>query len=299
MAILVTGASGFIGSYFLREALGRGEGVIAYDINLPDPRLVGPIDGLNAVRGSVLESGRIVETIKNHDVKEIVHLASLLTMQSQRDPIAAVDVNIKGTINILEASRLFDINRIIFASSQAVYGRTAERLIDEDYPKKPCTIYGIFKLASELLGMNYNELYGIGFIALRFPLVYGMGKSRGFNLIERLIETGSATARGEQRYEPLYVKDAARALFSALRAYGVKHKAFNIGSGQLLSIWEILDIIRKFIPTASIRMEAGEDLSYCTRGLLNSERAQMELSFRPIYDFEKGVEDYLSMLHRK
>jgi len=299
LAILVTGAAGFIGSYFLNEALGKGEDVVAYDINPPDPRLVGPINKLTVVRGDILNLKEISRTIKDYGIKEIVHLASLLTSPSQKDPMKAIDVNIKGTLSVLEASRLSGIDRIVFASSQAVYGHTAEQPIDEDHPKNPCTIYGISKLASELLGMNYNELYGMRFIALRFPLVYGVGKTRGFNVIEQLIESGSATVRGDQKYEPLYVKDAARALFLALRAQGIKHHVFNIGSGQMLSLWEMVGIIKKFVPIASIKIEAGRDLSYCTRGPLNCERARRELLFEPVYDFERGVEDYLIMLNRR
>jgi UDP-glucose 4-epimerase len=299
LAILVTGAAGFIGSYFLSKALREGEDVVAYDINPPNPRLVGSVDGLTVVRGNVLDLRGISRTIEDYGIKEVVHLASLLTSPSQKDPMKAIDVNIKGTLSVLEASRLFGIDRIVFASSQAVYGHTSEQPIDEEHPKNPCTIYGISKLASELLGMNYNELYGMSFIALRFPLVYGMGKARGFNIIEQLIESGSATVRGDQKYEPLYVKDAAKALFLALRARGIKHHIFNIGSGQMLSLWEMVEIIKKFVPTASIKIEAGRDPSYCTRGPLNCERARRELSFEPMYDFEKGVEDYFIMLNRK
>lgn len=281
------------------EALKRGESVVVYDVIPPKTRSAELAGKLAAVEGDILDLDRISETIKGYGIKEIVHAASLLTAPSQRDPMLAVDVNVKGTLNVLEASRLHDVKRVVFTSSQAVYGYTAECPIDEDYPKNPCTIYGTLKLASELLGMNYSELYGIEFIALRFPLVYGMGKRRGFNAVEQLIESGSTTVRGWQKYELLYVKDAARALFLALRALGPKHRAFNIGSGQMLSFQEMAEVVRKFLPGASVRVEAGRDTSYCTRGPLNCERARRELSFEPAYDFEKGVEDYLRMLRNR
>ena len=296
---MVTGGAGFIGSYFLDEALGRGEDVVVYDVIPPKIRSAELMGKLAAVEGNILDLDKIAETIKGYGVKEVVHAASLLTAPSQKDPMLAIDINVKGTLNVLEASRLHDVNRVVFTSSQAVYGYTAECPIDEDHPKNPCTIYGILKLTSELFGSNYGELYGIEFIALRFPLVYGMGKRRGFNAVEQLIESGSAVVRGDQKYEPLYVRDAAKALFLALRARRVEHRAFNIGSGQMLSFQEMVEVVRKFLPAVSARVEAGRDISYCTRGPLNCERARRELSFEPAYDFEKGVEDYLRMLSNK
>jgi nucleoside-diphosphate-sugar epimerase len=138
---------------------------------------------------------------------------------------------------------------------------------------------------------------------LRFPLVYGYGRRSGYGIIEELIEKplkGEVpVVQGNQKFEPLYVKDAAKSILLSLISNKIKHNTFNIGSGEMLTYIEMVEIIRRIIPNASIKItEIKNNIrakAYCTRGPLNFRRAQDELGYYPEYNFERGVKDYLKI----
>ncbi len=206
-------------------------------------------------------------------------------------------MNVEGTLNVLEAARLMDIDKVVFTSSEAVYGVTKEVLIDEDYPKKPISIYGVTKLTAEYIGLKYSDLYGLDFIALRYPMLYGYGISltgtRPINyIIESAVMGKPAVLRfsGHMKVEPLYLKDAVQAVELALKTKKPPAKIYNIGIGKIYSLHEICDIVKKYIVNAQCSF--GEDpgvLIYPARGPLSIKRAREELGYEPKYDPPKGI----------
>ncbi|MEM3755306.1 MAG: NAD(P)-dependent oxidoreductase [Candidatus Bathyarchaeia archaeon] len=312
MSLLVLGGAGFISSYFIAKALKSNifEKVIVYDHDIKNNTLSIPLfkdllkeNNLILIEGNVLNSTKLFETIRKFEVDQMVHTISLLTKASQEDPMSALDLNIKSLIIALEAARIFDFKKIIYTSSQAVYGYTEEKIIDEEYPKNPNTMYAITKFCGELIGLNYKEEHGINFICLRFPLVYGYGRRRGYGIIEELIEKpllGEVPiVQGNQKFEPLYVKDAAKSILLSLISSKIRHNIFNIGSVEMLTYEEMINIIRRVIPGASVKIVEIKDnirtKAYCTRGPLNFKKAQEELGYYPEYNFEKGIKDYLEI----
>jgi len=190
MNVLVTGGTGFIGAHVIRGLLNAGHQAVAFDF-LPDAdSLTDVADKIKIVRGDVQDLPTILAIIKNFGVTHVVHTPSMLTKDSQEKPSLALNVNVLGTVNILEAARLMDLRKVTYMSSTAVYGITEEgQLIDEEYPKRPVTIYGATKLLCEHYGENYSRDYHIGFAALRFPIVYGPGQSyRGFSSFKEIVE---------------------------------------------------------------------------------------------------------------
>jgi nucleoside-diphosphate-sugar epimerase len=312
MSLLVLGGAGFIPSYFVAEAVksNRFDKIVVYDNDIKNNTLNIPIfneiikdNRLLLVKGDALNAIKLFEIIRKFKIKNVVHAISLLTAASEEDPIGALDVNVKSLILTMEAARIFDFEKIIYISSQAVYGYTEEKTIDEEYPKNPNTIYAITKFCSELIGIHYKEEYNLNFIALRFPLVYGYGRRRGYGIIEDLIEKPlvgeTPVVPCDQKFEPLYVKDAAKAILLSLMSYRRKHNIYNIGSGEMLSYKEMIKIIQEIIPNASIKILGTKDSirakAYCTRGLLNLKKAKEELNYLPEYDFRKGIKDYLEI----
>lgn len=303
MRALVTGGFGFIGWHISRELSSRGDEVAALSRNPPSDIS----DGIKAIKGDVSHLSSVISALKESGAEFIVHSAALLTAESQRNPVLSFDVNVKGALNVLEAARLMDLRRVIFISSTAVYGITREgEPVGEDYPKNPVTLYGAQKLFAEHLGENYRNNYGLSFVALRLPIVYGPGQSRrGFSAFKEIVEKpllgekAVVEVGGDQKYDAVYVKDVARSVWLASRAGDLRHSAFNIGAGNQCTLWDLAGIVKKYVPGARIEIGPGFDIAEPIRGPLDLRRAKEELGYVPTYDLENGVKDYIETISGK
>jgi UDP-glucose 4-epimerase len=304
MRVLVTGGTGFVGGHVIRELLRQGHEAVAFDIITNSDALADVATRVQIVRGDVQEITLLIDIVKKFGITHVVHTASLLTTESQRRPWAALSVNVGGTVNILETARIMNIAQVVFMSSTAVYGITKEgELIDEDYEQRPVTIYGATKLFCEHYGANYNKDYGIGFTALRFPIVYGPGQTyRGFSSFKEVVEKpivgmpAKVPYGGDHKYDGVYVKDVARAIVSACVNNKTEHRAFNIGTGVMWSLKDLANVVRKFVPDAAFDIGPGFDVAEPVKGPLSIARAKKELGYEPKFDLEAGVADYIQTM---
>jgi nucleoside-diphosphate-sugar epimerase len=304
LRVLVTGGTGFIGGHVLRGLRKKGADAVAFDA-VPSTEWISDIVGeIGIVRGEVQDLPSIIAAIKKFEITHIVHTASLLTMAAFERPLTAFNVNILGTANILEAARLMDISQVTYTSSTAVYGFTERgKVIDEEHPQKPASLYGVAKLLGEQYGSVYNQDYGVGFNALRFPIVYGPGQSRrGISSIKEVVEKAvrgmqsKVPVGGDQEYDTVYVKDVADGIISACFARKTPHRIFNIGLGVTHTLRDVAKIVATLVAGANFDIGPGEDPAEPTRGPLNIERARTELGYTPKFDLDKGVSDYVRTL---
>lgn len=311
MSVLVTGGCGYLGLHVLKRLSEEGWSVVGYDLNIVGENLLKQFYRVDTtkvklVRGDVLEITKILETVRRYGITHIVHLATLLTRESEENPPRAFKVNVESTINLLEISRLVDIEKFVFASSEAIYGITGDELIREDRPKNPISIYGITKLTAEYVGFRYRENHGIDFIALRYPMIYGPGAyAGGARLINYIVEGAikgvpvTIQFSGRMRVEPLYVYDAATAVHLALRSENTVSGAYNIGVGRIYSLAEIVDVLRELYPNVNVSFgETPGYFIYPVQGPLSIERARSELGFRPVYDLATGIKHYAQTLFK-
>ena len=301
MSVLITGGTGLIGGHTMRALLQRGEKVIAYDAFPATEHVDDILQDITIVKGDITDLSDLIRVIKEQGVDRIAHLASLLTPDAQKAPMTAYRVILGGTMNVLEAARILDIRRIVFASSIAVYGETPGGPFNEDHPKNPTNIYGALKIAAEHIGMNYYRDYSVDFVALRFPLVYGRGGVRGFRYVEEIVGkcARKLTARIPQsdfKWELVYGPDAGDAVSRALYASPsqLEHRAFNIGSGELYSFPEVAEIFREIMPEAKIELTGGYSSQRPTRGIFDLSRARDELGYEPKYGVRVGMRDFLN-----
>ncbi|MDP2718414.1 MAG: NAD(P)-dependent oxidoreductase [Dehalococcoidia bacterium] len=178
MAVLITGA-GLVGSQIARLEVERGERPVLMDIAFNNEAL-SSIVAVGAVRlfpGDVLNSLALARVIKEENITRIIHTAAnpMLTAGAQQDPYGAVRLNIMGTANVLEAARIFKLERVVFCSSnvlQSYVDRGGDKGAGgEEFPR-PTSIYASTKLTCENLGLNYTA-FGVDFVAVRFAAVFG------------------------------------------------------------------------------------------------------------------------------
>lgn len=271
MTTLITGGTGLIGSSLAEKLLARSERVVLFDAAPAEARLA-PLrtygDHLQPVRGDVQALGELVDAIHRHRVTAIVHLAFLLGGEANLVPERATRINILGTVNALEAARLTGVERVLLASSIAVYGSDDQYLPDllplrEDVPLHVCRtlpIYGGGKVHTEHLAQAYAQYHGLVVGGLRPSIVYGWGRERGSSaflgeLIDKPAVGQPATVRfGDASVSLVYVEDVAEqylALLTADRAVLARRRFFNTG-GDTCTIRELADTVKRLIPSARI-----------------------------------------------
>ncbi len=235
--IYVTGADGFIGSHLIERALDCGLDVIAHCHSSPK-RIPHHIqDKCKIVIGDV----RAKESLKDiEDCDAVYHLAAMsLVPRSIDDPFTALDVNFRGTFNVLDAIRGKGI-KFIFTSTSHVYGIPQYLPIDEKHPLEPTTPYGASKLAADRLTRAFGECYGIPFVILRLFNIYGPRQDAHFIvptiikqcLEERHISLGSGLAIRDF----LHVNDLVAILLQCRRSDALLNGTFNVGAGMTISI---------------------------------------------------------------
>ena len=200
MAILITG-SGLLGSQIARLEVERGELPVVLEI-APQPEALADIVAIKELRliqGDVLNPLDLARICREEKISRMIHTAAnpLLTVGAQKNPYASVQLNIMGTMNVLEAARIFGVERVVFCSSSVLYryitgGEDRGPLLQEEAYPRPSTIYASTKQAAENLGLNYAESFGVDFVAVRFPAVFGPWRGRGgggpSNLMREMVE---------------------------------------------------------------------------------------------------------------
>jgi UDP-glucose 4-epimerase len=235
----------------------------------------------------------------------------MVTLASQNDPVKAYRLNVGGLLNTLEAARIMEVKRLVYASSLAVYGKTAEKIpVHESLPLSPVSLYAATKVFCEELCTAYQKNYQLDFAAIRFPAMWGPGQGQlggktpitGSGKFADIIEL---PARGivpkisgaSQAYDLLYVKDAAHLVILALLADHMKHNFYNAGTGKTVTMPEIGTAIKEVIPNAEFDFEEGFDyFSVPCRGPMDIKRASEDLEYTPKYTLREAVLDYFQYL---
>lgn len=304
MKVLVTGGAGFLGSFVVRELMSAGQTPVVLDLHVPGNFGDGLSVEIPVVRGGIEDLDFLLRAMAGHAVDRVVHLAGFLQFGCARDPWKAVEVNVGGTLNILEASRRMGVKKIVFASSGAVYGPRTDP-IDEDSPILPSvSLYGTTKFLGEVLLKHYNDLYGIPFVALRYWGIYGPGEVHSPGVAE-VIKRIESTIDGrdvvidevgvDDRRHFLFVKDAARATVRALTAANTEHSVFNIAGGpdSYVTFGQFHRIIKTLHPGAGGAVFRGKGQD---RGMVDISRACAELGYHPSFSLENGIREDINFL---
>jgi nucleoside-diphosphate-sugar epimerase len=243
MRVLLTGGYGCIGSWVVRNLLGRGDQAWVYDLK-EDPRrlrLVLPeerVRQVGYVPGDVTDLPGLTRAIARHGITHVVHLAGLQVPTCRADPILGAKVNVLGTLAVFEAARAAggQVQRLVYASSAAVFGPPEAYppgRLGDDVPLRPTTQYGHFKCCNEGNARVYFQDHGLSSIGLRPWTVYGVG--RDFGMTSEPTKAIKALALGRPYHisyggwqDLQFVDDVAQAFVRCLEAPYTGAKSYNL-----------------------------------------------------------------------
>jgi len=315
MNVLVTGGAGYIGSALVERLLGDGHRVVSIDnLSQGDYECLVNYSGsprLKLVVGDICDSKKLEEVLREAEgVNAVVHLAAVPGIEMcQRNPKEAILTNIYGTHNVLEAARKYDIGKVIFGSSAAVYGNPIKTPVGEDHPLSPTNLYGVTKLAAEGLLESYHASYGLDTVVLRFGNVYGVGVYTHWETVipkfVRQALSGQALTiygDGKQSRDFIHVLDAVEAVILALRDERgvVAGESFNVGVGKATSVNVIADTVSrvfyaeygKKVSTVNLPPRRGEP--YVPNFCYSIAKIGGKLGFKPEGSIEKNVKQLIA-----
>lgn len=230
--VLVTGGSGLIGGYVVKELLKMQHEIVIYDIK---KNVYNQDNRLATFRwGSVLDPFSLSLAAKGCDY--VIHLAALMGVQkTEKNKLACLYINIQGTINVLEASIKENIKKLVFTSSSEVYGESQGTPISEDFPLTPISVYGVSKLTSEEYLRAYKHEYGLDYSVVRYFNVYGDLQETDFVIprFVKMVNEGRAPTvygDGSQIRSFCHVEDAVRGTVDILFSEKCNSEDINIGS---------------------------------------------------------------------
>jgi UDP-glucose 4-epimerase len=259
MNFLITGAGGFLGSALANQLSREGHLVRGLDdLSTGEPQVL--FDDVHFTRGDVNDRPKLWTLLQ--DIDCVYHLAARVRVaESLLYPREYTDVNVGGTVSLMEAMRDVGVRRVVFASSGAVYGDQQDQPLREDAPPFPRSPYAVSKLAAEYYVRTIGSLWGIETVCLRIFNAYGPGQHLPPshppvvpNWLRQAVRGGSLVVHGDgkQTRDFIYVNDVVRALIGAATAPDVDQLVINVGSGQETSMRELARLI---IEVANSRAE--------------------------------------------
>ncbi len=243
--VLVTGGCGFIGAHVAWRYLEEGARVVVLD-NLSSPNPVS-VEGARIIKGDIQDANMVEKAMAGVDI--VSHQAAVLNMfKGIDDKIAELNVNVIGTINVLNAALKAGVKKVVYASSCGMYGQSEYLPQDEKHPKNPAWPYGITKYAGEMYCQLYTRLHGLPTVSLRYSEVYGPGEWYGRVMtlfIKRVLEGKPPVifSGGKVLRDYVFIDDVVQANILATLNDDVNGMTFNIGGPEPLNATKIAALV--------------------------------------------------------
>ncbi|MBC8481498.1 MAG: GDP-mannose 4,6-dehydratase [Planctomycetes bacterium] len=314
MKALVTGAAGFIGSHLCERLVRDGWAVVGLDnfdpfysreIKESNAAWLGRQDGFELVEGDIRDSGCVEGMLQKGDVDIIVHLAAKAGVRpSIEDPVGYQDVNVKGTVVILEAAKKFGIKKLVFASSSSVYGNNKKvPFAESDNVDFPISPYAATKKACELICYTYSHLYNIDMSLLRFFSVYGPRQrpDLAIHKFARLIEEGEPIpvfGDGSMRRDFTYIDDIIDGVVASMnncRGYEI----YNLGESRPVRLDELICAIEKALGKKAVINRLPQQPGDVDQTYADVSKAKEKLGYDPDTLIEDGLAKFVEWFRNK
>jgi UDP-glucose 4-epimerase len=295
MKILVTGGAGFIGSHIVDQLILSGQEVVVLD-DLSS----GSLDNVNPeatfVKMSILDD-ELWKVFEREQFAAVIHLAAqTIVASSLEHPDVDARINVLGTLHVLEGCRRSGVERIVFASSAAVYGDVDLLPVPEEAPQGPTSFYGLSKLTVERYIQMYHELYGLNYVILRYANVYGerqgdRGEGGVVSIFVRKAFNGEALAifgDGLQTRDFVYVGDVAAANILALQC-AEPNRILNISTQMETTVNELAKLLTEVAGTEAPITYQPARTGDILRSMLRNSEARQYLTWAPVTDLKEGL----------
>lgn len=300
--VLVTGGAGFIGSHFVDKLV-----KLQCEVFVVDNLFTGKVENLQPYiadgkvkffKGDIRDKKLVNELVRNVDV--VVHLAAISSVPfSVANPVLTNEVNVDGTLNLLDACVKADVQRFVFTSSCAVYGEPRYLPVDEKHPVQPLSPYAASKVAAEVYCRVFKETYGLDTVVLRLFNVYGAGQSKedvysgvitkfADNLIcgRPLVIYGD----GNQTRDFVHVEDVVEVIWLTLENKEAVGETFNVGSGKPTSINELAKFLAEILGGEAEIVHEKPRVGDLRQSYADISKLEKVLGFKPKVDLKQGLE---------
>jgi len=305
--VFVTGATGIIGSWLVKELLAQGATVVALirDVD-PQSELYrsGDIDRVSVANGALEDFWALERVINKYEPDTVFHLgAQALVGVAHRFPLPTFEANIRGTYNLLEACRIHSdlVHRLAIASSDKAYGEQLHLPYTEEMPLNGRHPYEVSKSCADMVAQAYYHTYGLPVAIARCGNTYGGGDLNWSRIVPATIRSLLQGKRpiirsdGTYKRDYIYVKDVVRAymrLVECLDNEQVKGEAFNFSTETPLTVLKLVVVIQRLMGCEHIE----PDIRNCAVGeirdqFLSAERARRILGWQPNYSLEDGLKE--------
>jgi UDP-glucuronate 4-epimerase len=320
MAILVTGAAGFIGSHTVVRLLRRGEGEVIVGLdnlddfysperkrqNLNEVQQQQQRPGqFQFVQGDIRDRALLAQLFETHQFRTVIHLAARVGVKaSVQNPWLSYDVNVMGTLNLLEAVRERPDDKgqranVVFASTSLVYGRTeVVPFVESDTADRPLTPYPASKRAAEMLGFTYHHLHGMDFTAVRFFTVYGP-RGRPEMLAFKVLNSAFGGEPvplyngGQMHRDWTFIDDIVSGIVAA-SDHRLGYQVLNLGRGEPVLLAEFVETL-EYVAGKKAKLEhmpmPNFDVKYTYAGI---DKAKSLIGYNPKISFEEGIQRFYS-----
>ncbi len=308
--VFVTGATGMIGAWLVKDLLAQGAHVVALVLDAdPQSELYrsGDVGRISVVNGNIEDFSTLERAINAHEADTVFHLgAQAIVGVAHRAPLPTFETNVRGTWNLLEACRLHRdlVERVVIASSDKAYGAQPRLPYTEDMPVAGMHPYEVSKSAADLIARTYYHTYGLPVAIARCGNVFGGGDLNWSRIVPGTIrsflrgERPVVRSDGSYVRDYFYVKDASRAYLRLGERLGdpqVVGEAFNFSNESPMSVLDLVAVIQKLMDASHLE----PDVRDVAEGEIHSQylsaaRAREQLGWAPEFDLEAGLRETIA-----
>lgn len=303
--VLVIGGAGFVGSHLVDHLLQEPvREIVVLDNFVRGTRA--NLQGALTDRRVRVQEGSITDVPLLHelmrDTDDVCHLAALWLYECMHQPRAAMDVNVMGTYNVIEAAQQAGVKKLVFSSSASVYGESLFTPMTEDHPFNNRTVYGATKIAGEQCLRAFYEQHGLNYLALRYMNVYGPRMDDKGSYVSVIIKALDRIERGlppiifgdgSQAYDFIAVQDVARANLLALTSEATD-ACLNVGTGVRTTINDVVHLLLKLSGVDVEPEYRPQTSSLVTHRVGSTDKAERLLGFKASVPLEEGLKELIA-----
>lgn len=297
MRAIVFGGCGNVGSYVAADLCDLGFEVSVFDQGKPAGILRGYDRKFRWFEGDIADATQVEAAVRESKADRIVHVAAMLAFGIVGDPRRGMQINVDGTVNVLEAAKACGVERVVFASTDSVCGDEGLARVEVAPMGPTMSVYAATKYLGERLGCLYADRHGFRFIALRYSLTFGPGvirspgTARAFQDLQGSMNGSPVTISdfsGDWRQQITYVRDTAAATVLALTHQNPSFQIYNVAGPyeNFVSMAEFHSVLRSVVPQTGPATFTGPKRA---GGVCDITRIQSDLGFRPRYSIAEGI----------